>query len=107
MVPSHQTLALASPRLAAQCVSICLEFEYLPRTILYVEHARIELHIPLLLPLLLFLPLTHSTTITVSLILTTLVVFRLLLLEAINKKEEGLIESDREVKVEGRLVAKD
>jgi hypothetical protein len=56
---------------------------------------------------LLFLPFTDTTIITVNLLLTVLVVLGLLLLEAINKKEEGLIESDREVKVEGRLVAKD
>jgi hypothetical protein len=82
-----------------------LEFEYLPRTILDVEHARIELHLSLLLPLLLFLPLGRTTTIAVSLLLTVLVVLRLLLLEAINEEEEGLVEGDREVKVEGRLVA--
>ena len=78
-----------------------LEFEYLTRTILDVEHARIELHLPLLWSLLLFLPFAHSTINAVSLLLTTLMVLQLLLLEAIHEEEKGLIEGDREVKVQG------
>jgi hypothetical protein len=34
-------------------------------------------------------------------------VLQLLLLEAIHEEEKGLIEGDREVKVQSRLVAKD
>jgi hypothetical protein len=51
---------------------------------------------------LLLISLAHTTTtIAISLLLTVLVVLRLLLFEAVGEEEEGLIEGDREVKVEG------